>query len=88
MTPVTLKKDDVIRGCLDISATNGYECILAVALYCDGRLCDLSVKKVDTTHDGVFDAYVETEELTVPSDGCIAKLIVLNNQGELKPCKY
>lgn len=88
MTPVALCKGDVVRGCLGIHATNGYECLFAVALYFDGKLCGLSLKKVDTTIDGVFDVYVETEDITVPSDGCIAKLIVLNNQGELKPCKY
>lgn len=61
---------------------------MVLAVYSEGKLCQLSYRPIDLIQDGVSDVYVETDEIIAENDGNIAKLIILNNLGQLKPYDY
>ena len=75
----------MVRGCLSVSQTNGYGCEIILAVYSDGELIGLSGRQLNPTFDGVYEVYIQTDELTIEEDECVAKLIIIDSFDNMKP---
>ena len=88
MAPIILQKGSVVRGCLDIVQTNGFNCEMVLVVYADGELKQISQRTLDLINDGVYETYIETDELTINQDDTLVKLMIINNFKDLYPYKY
>lgn len=61
---------------------------MILAVYNDGELADISKRSLDLTKDGVYEVYLETDEITVTKSDSQVKLILINNFKDLFPYVY
>lgn len=61
---------------------------MILAVYSDGELKQISQRKLDLVNDGVYEVYLETDELIVNQDESHVKLIIVNNLKDLVPFEY
>ena len=78
----------MVKGCLNIGQTNGFDCEMILAVYADDVLKQISQRSLDLINDGVYEVYLETEELTVDQNESYVKLIIVNNLKDLFPYEY
>lgn len=61
---------------------------MILAVYSGGELKQISQRKLDLVNDGVYEVYLETDELIVNQDESHVKLIIVNNLKDLVPFEY
>jgi len=61
---------------------------MILAVYADDVLKQISQRSLDLINDGVYEVYLETEELTVDQNESYVKLIIVNNLKDLFPYQY
>lgn len=61
---------------------------MILVVYADDELKQISQRKLDLINDGVYETYIETDELTINQDDSLVKLIIVNNFKDLYPYKY
>lgn len=61
---------------------------MVLVVYADGELKQISQRTLDLINDGVYETYIETDELTINQNDSLVKLIIVNNFKDLYPYKY
>ena len=52
---------------------------MVLVVYADGELKQISQRTLDLINDGVYETYIETDELTINQNDSLVKLIIVNN---------